>query len=67
MGGKTFVSRVLNCTGDAYMVCSGLPTLDANHAINIANFALIVREIVGIVKSPLDSSVTTQKIFINRN
>lgn len=43
--------------GDAYMVCSGLPQPDVNHAINVANFALIVQSVVGIVTSPLDDTV----------
>lgn len=51
--------------GDAYMVCCGLPTPDANHAINIANFALIVKEAVRSVKSPVDGTPISIRMGIH--
>jgi class 3 adenylate cyclase len=39
--------------GDAYMCCSGLPDEDPNHAENVANFAIAVKECLPLVKSPL--------------
>lgn len=43
--------------GDAYVVASGLPKRDINHATNVANFALLVRELVSLVKSPIADTV----------
>jgi len=40
--------------GDAYVCCSGLPEKDADHAKNVANFALAVQHCCQKVLSPVD-------------
>jgi class 3 adenylate cyclase len=51
--------------GDAYMVCAGLPTANKNHALEIANFAVAVREAVKEVSNPLDNSPIQLRIGIH--
>jgi len=53
-----FPTYKVETIGDAYLVVSGLPIRDTNHAVHIANFALLVRDLVNLVKSPIsDTSV----------
>lgn len=40
--------------GDSYFIASGLPELDIHHCNHIANFALIVLDLVKLIKSPLN-------------
>ena len=47
------------------MCCSGMPTPDEEHAQNIANFALAVRECVHLVKSPADGKPLELRIGIH--
>ena len=42
--------------GDAYMVVGGVPNFDPDHAVKVANFALIVAQAVQVVTSPLDGT-----------
>ena len=51
--------------GDAYMVCSGLPEHNENHARDVANFAVAVREAVKCVTSPLDGSPIDLRIGVH--
>ncbi len=49
--------------GDAYVICSGVPELNVHHMKDVIDFAIIVNELVQLVKSPLDNS-TNIKIRI---
>ena len=52
--------------GDAYMVVSGAPDVDTDHALHIANFAVLVVETVRcLVFSPLDNTPIKLRIGIN--
>lgn len=49
--------------GDAYVICSGLPERNVHHIKDVIDFAIIINELVQLVKSPLDN-VTNIKIRI---
>jgi len=51
--------------GDAYMLVGGLPVRDAHHALQIADFALVVQRAVQLVKSPLDGTSINIRIGIH--
>jgi guanylate cyclase soluble subunit beta len=57
----------LETIGDAYVITSGLFNSDhpEENAIAIANFALIVREAVALVVSPVDNTPIRIRIGIN--
>ena len=42
--------------GDAYVISCGVTEEAEDHAVHVANFALLVRDCVKLVKSPLDPS-----------
>jgi len=43
--------------GDAFVIASGLPEKNVSHAVNIANFALVVKDVVSLVNSPLSTPI----------
>jgi len=47
------------------MVCSGLPVANPNHARDVANFAVAVREAVKKVLSPLDNQPINLRIGVH--
>mmetsp|Transcript_9667 Transcript_9667/g.15976 ORF Transcript_9667/g.15976 Transcript_9667/m.15976 type:complete len:856 (+) Transcript_9667:262-2829(+) len=51
--------------GDAYMLVGGLPTRDAKHAEQIADFSLLVSRAVNAVKSPADGSPIRIRIGVH--
>lgn len=51
--------------GDAYMLVGGLPSRDKDHALHIANFALLVQRAVQSVKSPVDGSPINIRIGLH--
>ena len=51
--------------GDAYMCCSGLIEENEDHARDVANFAIAVRECVKLVKSPLTGDPIQLRIGIH--
>lgn len=51
--------------GDAYMACAGVPNPDPNHAINIANFAVVVQHAIKQIKSPLDGNPISVRVGIH--
>mmetsp|Transcript_29543 Transcript_29543/g.45097 ORF Transcript_29543/g.45097 Transcript_29543/m.45097 type:complete len:753 (-) Transcript_29543:178-2436(-) len=51
--------------GDAYMCCSGLPDPHKNHAEDIANFSIAVKECVKLVTSPLSGQPIRLRIGIH--
>ena len=54
--GSFFPTYKIETVGDAYVCVSGLPEKNTNHAVNIANFALVVRDMTKLVPSPIDKN-----------
>jgi class 3 adenylate cyclase len=51
--------------GDAYMVVGGLPVLDPEHVVKVANFAICVKRAVSSLLSPLDQRPIELRIGIH--
>jgi guanylate cyclase len=62
---KRFGLYKVETIGDAFMVCSGLPTVNENHARDVANFAVAVREAVKSVVNPLDNQPIQLRIGVH--
>jgi class 3 adenylate cyclase len=62
---KKFHLFKVETIGDAYVCCSGLPESDANHAANVAHFAVAVTQVCGKVLSPLDGSRLQLRIGVH--
>ena len=52
-----FPTYKIETIGDAFVIASGLPEKNGSHAINIANFALVVKDVVSLVSSPLSTPI----------
>lgn len=48
-----FPTYKIETIGDAFVIASCLPEKNESHAIKIANFALVVKDVVSLVSSPL--------------
>ncbi len=51
--------------GDAYVIASGVPEAWSDHAMEIANFALVVREVISLVINPATNNPVRIRVGMN--
>ena len=55
----------IETVGDAYILASGLPEIDKNHAVNVANFSLLLKELAGLVNVPIQDTPVRVRIGLH--